>query len=267
MAMAAKTHVYSCTVDNVLQGVAFPFPGGDYGVWTSDRALFIALGEQVTLGEEAPLPVITWEEALGALCSIARRSLGPDSAERLHLALTLLSLGAVSEPEREMFVVQDSLHDRQVVVKHCTCECEDARRAPSGFCAHRLAVWLYARACILAPAQPTPMEESVVAEQTRQLSALPEAPVSANFHIVLAGRQVQFTLRDTNESRLLQRLEALLARFPVPVPPPSEAQTPAKSDKSWCALHQVQMKEQSNDRGRWFSHRTDDGWCRGKAAR
>jgi hypothetical protein len=46
-------------------------------------------------------------------------------------------------------------------------------------------------------------------------TALPEAPASANVHVTLAGRTVQVTLRDSDEQRLLARLEALLQRFPV----------------------------------------------------
>ena len=39
---------------------------------------------------------------------------------------------------------------------------------------------------------------------------LPEAPVSCNVYVTLAGRKVQVTLRDSDEQRLLARLEARL---------------------------------------------------------
>jgi hypothetical protein len=45
---------------------------------------------------------------------------------------------------------------------------------------------------------------------------LPEAPASVNCHITLEGRQVQLTLRDTDETRLLERLAALLKQYPPP---------------------------------------------------
>ena len=52
---------------------------------------------------------------------------------------------------------------------------------------------------------------------------LPEAPASVNVRVTIGGREVQWTLRDTDEGRLAVRLEALLARYPLPQPP---AQTP-----------------------------------------
>jgi hypothetical protein len=30
------------------------------------------------------------------------------------------------------------------------------------------------------------------------------------------------------------------------------------------AVHNVQMLKQSNQRGSWFSHKTLEGWCKGK---
>ena len=36
-------------------------------------------------------------------------------------------------------------------------------------------------------------------------------------------------------------------------------------DAPWCPIHSVQMEEQQNERGKWFSHQThDNGWCKGK---
>ena len=53
------------------------------------------------------------------------------------------------------------------------------------------------------------------AQTPASLTPLPEAPASVNVHLELAGRQVQLTLRDSDESRLLARLDAILERFPV----------------------------------------------------
>ena len=61
-------------------------------------------------------------------------------------------------------------------------------------------------------ATPTPPVETVAAAPL----PLPEAPASVNCHITIAGRQVQVTLRDTDETRLLARLTALLAQYPLP---------------------------------------------------
>jgi hypothetical protein len=43
---------------------------------------------------------------------------------------------------------------------------------------------------------------------------LPEAPASVNVRVVVAGYEVQWTLRDVDETRLAGRLAALLAQYP-----------------------------------------------------
>jgi hypothetical protein len=93
--------------------------------------------------------------------------------------------------------------------------------------------------------------------------SLPEAPASVNCHITVAGRQVQLTLRDTSEERLLQRLQAVLERFPV-----QAASRPQDKLEGWCAIHNVPMKENHKDGRTWYSHKTADGaWCKGKGGR
>ena len=57
------------------------------------------------------------------------------------------------------------------------------------------------------PSQPTAAPASA--------AAWPAAPVSVNVHVTIAGRQVQVTLRDSDETRLLAWLEVLLAQFPA----------------------------------------------------
>src|SRR5262249_6102464 len=152
-------------------------------------------------------------------------------------------------------------------------------KAPQGFCKHRLAYGIHKRAYALAkqrldqldqanngtsqtPVEPSTPETPVTGQDATALT-LPEAPASANVHIILAGRQVQVTLRDSDESRLLQRLETLLSRFPVEESEPETTPTPRAED--WCPIHQVRMKKYSNDKGSWFSHKTAEGtWCNGK---
>src|SRR5262245_38139 len=83
--------------------------------------------------------------------------------------------------------------------------------------------------------------------------------------ITLEGRQVQLTLRGTDETRLLQRLAAVLKQYPLPAQPATQDRTPGQG-KGWCGKHNVQMKLNSGQDGRsWYSHRTDDGrWCKGR---
>ena len=92
---------------------------------------------------------------------------------------------------------------------------------------------------------------------------LPEAPCSVNCHIMIAGRQVQLTLRDTDEGRLLERLGAVLALYPVPQPP-TRGQPSQGHDKSWCTVHDVAMQQTTKDGRSWWSHMSANGWCKGR---
>jgi hypothetical protein len=102
---------------------------------------------------------------------------------------------------------------------------------------------------------------------------LPEAPVSVNCHIIVAGRQVQVTLRGTSEVDVLRRLETILQQYPIL--PPLKAQNPRSpagettdtSQPGWCQIHNVQMQENTKNGRTWLSHRTAEGWCKGKGVR
>jgi hypothetical protein len=50
------------------------------------------------------------------------------------------------------------------------------------------------------------------------------------------------------------------------VPQPAPKAPPASQEPGWCAVHQVQMTWNEGKDGRkgWFSHRTDQGWCKGR---
>ena len=109
--------------------------------------------------------------------------------------------------------------------------------------------------------EPVVEAQPAVAAETVQVPVQhTEAPASVNFHTTLAGRQVQITLRDTDETRLLARLETLLQRFPV-----VEESRESAQKEGWCHKHQVQMKLNHGKRGSWWSHKTPDGqWCNKK---
>jgi hypothetical protein len=103
-----------------------------------------------------------------------------------------------------------------------------------------------------------------VGGDTSQVSDTPqglgEAPASANVRVTIAGREVQVTLRDTSEERLLVRLQAVLEHFPVPEVP----RAPASRPEGFCSLHNVPMR-QTNKNGRtWWSHRVNGQWCKGR---
>jgi hypothetical protein len=91
---------------------------------------------------------------------------------------------------------------------------------------------------------------------------LPEAPASVNCHITVAGQQIQLTLRDTDERRLLARLEKLLEGYPLPQPASQVASQ--GQDVHWCRAHQVPMQQQQKAGRTWWSHLVDGHWCKGK---
>jgi hypothetical protein len=113
-----------------------------------------------------------------------------------------------------------------------------------------------------------PPTEHAKVEAKAEAPALPEAPASVNCHILMEGRQVQVTLRDTDETRLLTRLGALLRQYPIaqpPTQPPTQNTTqPAHDDSPYCHVHKVALQKFTKDGRTWYSHKTADGWCKGR---
>ena len=80
---------------------------------------------------------------------------------------------------------------------------------------------------------------------------------------MIAGREVQLTLRDTDEQALLVRLGQVLAQFPVKA---DTISSPTK-DEHICSLHHTPMTERNGKFGKFYSHKTAQGWCQGKVGR
>lgn len=208
-----------------------------------------------------PVPP-AFREAVTTVAARARAAF-PESHTRIDEAVTTVLSGGV-----ELFadgtgrVTSQEGDTLQYHIVNGHCDCADVAQAPEGWCVHRLSVAIARRAKEQA-AQPG--EELAV----RQLPpSLPEAPASVNCHVTILGRQVQVTLRDTDETRLLERLTALLARYPVPdastgsaTPPQASAAMP----EGFCHVHQVQMRLNTKEGRNWYSHKREDGsWCKGK---
>ena len=132
---------------------------------------------------------------------------------------------------------------------------------------NRIAAGIQKRVQELLPTEPAPEGIGVTestptpdAGGTADTASLPEAPASVNCHITLEGRQVQVTLRDTDETRLLQRLQALLKQYPMPAP-----QAPTQGQgQDWCPIHQTAMRQTTKEGRSWFSHKVDGRWCKDK---
>ena len=185
------------------------------------------------------------------------------NASRIDKAVALVLNGLVEIVDGKCRVANQT-NDKTIyhqVNSTCTCLDFTQGKAPNGFCKHRLAHGLYRRATEMVQAQE---QEPVVAAQpavTAETVQVPvqhtEAPASVNFHTTIAGRQIQITLRDIDETRLLARLETLLQRFPVIEEPKEPAQ-----QEGWCADHNAKMKLHHGKRGTWWPHKLPNGqWC------
>jgi hypothetical protein len=181
------------------------------------------------------------------------------------------------------------------VLSGSTCDCADFPRAPESWCKHRLAAGIAKRVHQEMSARSTDVEsetEVILPEEMEvwgdndhegeeaappsqppaPTAPLPEAPASVNCHLTIAGRQVQLTLRDLDEARLLVRLQAVLAQYPVsdaPAPPLSPQQHHAaainRPTVGFCQVHSVQMIENEKNGQRWYSHRLPEGgFCKGR---
>jgi hypothetical protein len=224
-----------------------------------------------------------FRRAVETIADKARTAI-PSLNGRVERAVQIILNGDLSmAPDGQGTIAsQSNGNGAYAVGKGDTCACKDHPKAPKHLCKHVLAYHIFTRATALAkqrlaerdaatngtttptPDQattealvPVPPQEPVATPAT---PALPEAPASVNFHTTLAGRQVQITLRDTDESKLLARLEALLKRFPVVEEPKEPAQK-----EGWCYKHNVQMKLNHGKRGSWWSHKLPNGqWCNQK---
>ena len=217
-----------------------------------------------------------WRAAVAEVVDKAKAAL-PECNGRVEKAAAIVLNGDVELlPEGKAKVASQSNGTTQYFVVNGECTCKDFPKAPQGFCKHRLAYGIHKRASALAKerldhlnsashrasngaSQPSaePPQAQLLGEAT---PALPEAPASANVYVTLAGRKVQVTIRDSDEQRLLARLEALLTRFSAEEEPTSEQAPP----EGWCGTHGVQMKLRNGEHGSWWSHKTAEGWCKGK---
>jgi hypothetical protein len=196
----------------------------------------------------------------------AREKLPQAVNGRIEKAVKLVLAGDV-EPQDDGSITVYSATDatRRYVLQGTSCTCTDYERgqAPDGWCAHRIAAGIDKRVRELLPAPQEKLCES-------HSSALPEAPASVNCHILLEGRQVQVTLRDTDEQRLLERLAAVLRQYPdLPSAHAkkgikSSGETSDTGQPDWCQIHACAMKRHENAQGVWFSHYIDGRHCKGR---
>jgi hypothetical protein len=227
-----------------------------------------------------------FREAVAEIAEKAKQTL-PDCIGRVDSAVKIVLNNDVELlPDGTAKVASQSNGTIKYFIVNGECTCKDYPKAPSNWCKHRIAAGLAKRARTLTqvkleqlnsasngttppdteqpqsePTTPTveiPVESEPVVPATHT-----EAPASCNTYVTIAGRKVQVTLRDSDEQRLLTRLEALLDRFPVEEDQ-DLASVPTPPAEDWCSIHQVQMKERKGKYGPFYSHMTPNGWCNGK---
>src|SRR5215470_1273071 len=220
-----------------------------------------------------------WRDAVAEIAEKAKQTL-PECNGRVDSAVKIVLNGDVELlPDGKAKVASQSHGTTLYHIVNGECSCKDYAKAPSHWCKHRIAAGLAKRAHALtkqrleqldtatngtttpAPEQaPTEVLVPVPTQEPVATPALPEAPASVNFHTTIAGRQIQITLRNTDETRLLARLETLLQRFPVVEEPKEHIQ-----QEGWCAEHNAKMKLHHGKRGTWWSHKLPNGqWCNKK---
>ena len=213
------------------------------------------------LGEET---LTTFTQAVKRTFDLAMARLPKESHAHLERAHALVI-------HRHVFPTDDGRHAQVLssdgarwypVNGHCTCM--DAPRAPQGLCKHRLAFGLYRRASELLASS------TCGGGVTPAAAALPEAPASVNVRLCVDGHECQFTMRDADEARLVERLQALLARFPQAAKATkSEASAPAPAaatgETPTCQYHGA-MRESTKVKGTFYcpSRMGDGTFCKEK---
>jgi hypothetical protein len=207
-----------------------------------------------------PLTRTLFREAVAEVAERARATLPQAVNSRIEKAVAIVLAGDVELMSDNRAVVGSQSDATLHYVVDGVCECPDSDRPEiETWCKHKIA------ACLQKRAEPLARRKLHAYHDAQQATkqSLPEAPASANCYVTLAGRNVQLTLRDSDEGRLLSRLEALLLRFPVTDDSP--ASSPASEPpEGWCPIHQVQMKRFTKGTQSWWSHKTEDGWCKGR---
>jgi hypothetical protein len=183
------------------------------------------------------------------------QALYPDREGELARAHALILHGMVVPSADDPATGQVLSSDASTVYHvNGTCTCRAGEHGQG--CKHMQAWKLYQYIAGKVEAQPVP-------EVVAQSDNFPEAPASVNVRVLVAGREVQWTLRDSDEARLATRLAALLQRYPQPQSAPQAS----SQGEGWCAVHNVEMRWNAGKEGRkgWHSHRTPDGqWCKGR---
>jgi hypothetical protein len=238
-----------------------------------------------------------FRDVVAQIAEKARAKLPQNVNDRIESAVKLVLMHDVM-PQADGSILVGSSRDplQSYLLVGTACECQDFTRgqAPEGWCQHRIAAGIHQRVGELLPPEPAPVppenhlspapeqnlnpapEPHLNSEGEGNLNPLPEAPASCNVYLTISGHKVQVTLRDGDEQRMLDRLQILLDQYPVPAPQASsQGQNQLSSQQhnaaamhkrvvDFCPVHNVAMQLNQKEGRSWYSHRTDEGWCKGR---
>lgn len=213
--------------------------------------------------EEPPVRRI-FRETVAEVAERAKAALPAAVNGRVDKAVQIVLAGDIVPHEDGKFTVGSQSDAGLHYVVDGVCECPDSdRKELEGWCKHKIAAAIYTRATALGRDRVQAYYEPPAAVAS---TVFPEAPASGNVYVELAGRKVQITLRDQDETRLLARLEALLTRFPsveAPAATASAAVPAPATPAPTCRYHGTEdMRPSKYGAGKFVcSVKLADGYC------
>ena len=213
----------------------------------------------------------TFRETVAQVAENARARLPQTVNGRIESAIELVLAYDVM-PQADGSILVGSSRDplKSYLLTGQSCECQDFTRgqAPDGWCKHRIAAGIHKRVQAMA-AQSTTVETQTTPVPGGGRTAdttpapCPEAAFSLTLKGTLAGVEALLTARGQTAEEFKRNLAAIRGLLD-PVAPTALPAASQPQGKEWCQVHQVAMKQTTKDGRSWYSHRTDQGWCKGK---
>jgi hypothetical protein len=225
--------------------------------------------------EEASAPDVetstrrAWRAAVAEIAAKAHEKL-PECNGRIDSAVKLVLAGDVDlQADGTARVASQSNGQTIYHMVNGSCDCKDFAKAPHSFCKHRLSAAIARRAqeLVNAPLDAGANGQAEAPHRPVQPDAptapLPEAPVSITLKATLHGHEVLVTLRGTDFASVKAQVEAASEwlTMQTPAQPPTQS---TEQPEGWCRKHGVQMTQNHKEGRIWYSHKTAEGWCKGK---